>query len=209
MTSDVPNADSDLPEQSSDPQPRSNQHSASWQVAEVDDFATSKALGFAWIGILLAAAFYPIVFAGFLTIWLTFLYGFEPLSVNDLGEIVGFLMLSLVIGTIYGFIMSIPAFLLTQLVSWSLKGIVSNRGVSGIYGGMTGFLCTSGGGLLFGNAAPAMPGLSFFIRWALACLLAVVMGYVGAIMAGYLFRNSGFSVFRAGLPLKNRSRLAI
>ena len=97
-------------------------------------------------------------------------------------------------GLIYGIIMTIPAYGLTQLLRWRLKGVISDRGVSGIFGGMTGFLCISGGGLYLVSL------MNYFDIWDLlvyssAILLAVVVGYLGAILAGYRRRNEGFPFF--------------
>ena len=91
--------------------------------------------------------------------------------------------------------MSIPAFGLTQFVRWSLKGIISERGVSGIYGGMTGFLCSSGGGLFFANWLPEMRSWEEWLAVVLASILAIVMGHCGAIWMGYRRRQEAFPFF--------------
>ena len=105
------------------------------------------------------------------------------------------LMICFAVGLIYGIIMSIPAFFPTQLLRWILKGIVSDRGVSGIYGGMTGFLCVSGGGLFVATGMPSMQNWQMWLPLVLAMLLAVVMGYVGAILVGYRKRDDGFPFY--------------
>ena len=127
-------------------------------------------------------------------IWATLAFGFEPLSPDAVGEFILFVLVSLMIGTIYGVIMSAPAYLLTQLLRWSLKGIVSDRGAAGIFGGMTGFLCTSGGGLFFAYL-PFYGEIWDLLPLFLISILAIAMGHVGAICAGYRRRVTGFPFF--------------
>ena len=113
------------------------------------------------------------------------------MSFTDVGGIIQFLFLSVTFGAIYGVVMSIPAFFLTQLLRVSLKGMISGRAASGIFGGMTGFLCSSGGGWFFSFGMISLQDWQMYFP----ILLAVVMGHAGAIWFGYLRRNEGFPFF--------------
>ena len=153
------------------------------------------ALGLVWSGIVLAAACYPIVVGTGLTVWLTLLFGLVPVSLEGILSLAFFLFIGFVVGLIYGIIMSVPAYFLTQSLSWSLQGVISERGASGIYGGMTGFLCVSGGGLFFVDAVPYLGGWNEWLPQLLVLMLAVVMGHSGAILVGYRKRKAGFPFF--------------
>ena len=144
-----------------------------------------------WSGIVFAAAFYPFVLAAIVIGWMLLL----DINPEQIGTMIVVLPLGLMAGTFYGIIMSIPAFLLTQLLCWSLNGVVSERGASGIYGGMTGFLCISGGGLFLTNEMPSFHEWEIWVPWIFAYLLAIVMGYGGAIWFGYKKRHKGFPFF--------------
>ena len=147
-----------------------------------------------WSGIVLAATCYPVVLVGLVSAVYT-VSGSGPSSLSYLGVLLLFALASQIIGLLYGIFMSGPAFVLAQVLRWSLKGIISGRGASGIFGGMTGFLCVSGGGLFYTSG---MPPLHAWQAWGpvfLTSLLAVVMGYVGAIWMGYRKQTVGFPFF--------------
>ena len=152
-------------------------------------------LDMVWFGVVLAAAFYPTVIGALVLLFSTLAFGFAGVSLDAILMAAVFVMFSFVVGLIYGALMSIPAFFLTQLLRWSFKGIISERGICGAYGGMTGFLCTSGGGLFITNGMPPLQDWEQWTTAILVSLLAVVMGYAGAVWFGYRKRNKGFPFF--------------
>ena len=203
MTSNLPNTDSDTDKPVPDPRPASKRRVA-WEhkgnaVADTRSLPELELapLDLVWSGIVLAAAFYPIVLGGFLLVFLLFAYGFKDLSFDVFVSGFSVFACSVFVGLIYGIIVSIPAFFLTQLLRWSLQGVISDRGMSGIYGGMTGFLCTCGSGLL-SAIATGLPSSGNWYEWlpfALMSVLAIVMGHFGAIWTGYRKRHVGFPFF--------------
>ena len=187
------------------PKPNSNtkqvSHYYDWH-ADFDDVSEATPLGFAWVGIMIAAGCYPIVVGVILVVWnLPF-----SLPVRDCLElmtgIIVYGLFSVGIGLLYGFLMSGPAFILTQILRWSLNGIISSRGAIGVYGGMTGFLCISTVLLLSGGVSIYAESGWFYSL--LAALLAIAMGYLGAIWFGYLKRNHGFPFFEPLFSLEKQ-----
>ena len=100
--------------------------------------------------------------------------------------------------------MAVPAFLLARLLMWSLKDIISSRAASGIFGGLTGFLCISGGGLFFINGFPPASDMELRLFVLFLPLLAIVMGYVGALCSGYLSRFDGFPFYEPLFTFKKQ-----
>lgn len=196
MTSDSRDTDSDMTEKDADSRLRNERPTDyyAWDP-KIETELPPTALGIAWSGIVLAAACYPIVVEFIQLGWMTIAYGSGSFSPDMLGRMLGLSMVSLITGLVYGIIMSIPAFLFTVLLSMSFRGIVSDRGASGIYGGMTGFLCTSWGGLLTFILVDGPPGYEGLLFLVPVSILAVVMGHVGAILAGYRRRHDGFPFF--------------
>ena len=202
MRSDSSNTDRAMAEPLPTLRARSKRRKA-WGV-DGEPELTQGPLGIVWPGILFAAGYYPIVIGGCMMVSWAWKDGLRGLAVDGAIAIFGIFLLSFVLGVIYALIMTIPAFYLTQGLRWSLQGIVSGRGASGIYGGMTGFLCTSGGGLFLIGGVPPLRNWTPSI---LAMLLAVVMGYVGAIWIGYQKRTEGYPFFE---PIfSNKKQIAI
>ena len=155
-------------------------------------YATPTPFGFAWYGILIAAFCYPIVL-GIVTACLLF-------ADSTADPLLSIMMFAMLIGSpfaalVYGVLMSIPAFCLTWLLSWGSKGIVSERGASGIFGGLTGFLCVFYGGFFEVEKMQSLQSLESWFFFAGPPLLGVIMGHAGAVAVGYLKRNDGFPFF--------------
>lgn len=149
----------------------------------------------AWYGIVLAAGLYPIV----VVVGVLIFEGFR-LGIPNGPEVIFWmlcgLLFSFTVGSILGIIMTIPAYLLLQLFGWISGDVISSRGASGVYGGLTGFLASTGGGSSFiGLTYLRYDDREFWFFCLLLPLLAIVMGYVGAIWAGYRNRNQGFPFF--------------
>ena len=161
------------------------------------------AFGIAWPGVVLAAGCYPVVLAVTWGFWSLLSTGFDGLRFTEVGLVVCLSIISIVFGLISGAIMSVPAFLLTQALCWSLNGIVSTRGAIGIFGGMTGFLVISGGGFYFNDALMSDLSWEMYAVQVLVVLLAIALGYLGAILAGYLCRFDGFPFFE---PFTNSNK---
>ena len=192
MTPDPSNINRDTDEQLPEPDSTAQWGSEyyDWDTDVVREKETSLAI--AWSGIVIAAACFPNVIITLELIRMTIVHGFEEFPLNELHFVVVSMVANFFIGLIYGMIMSIPAFILTQILRWSLKGIVSDRGISGIYGGMTGFLCLTWGGWL---SVLLLPHANF-VELIVISVLAVVIGYVGAILAGYRKRNVYFPFYQ-------------
>lgn len=158
----------------------------------------------AWYGIVFAAGCYPIVLS-----ILVFACWRPDLGFSTYAEMIIAVPCGLVIGfslaMIYGIVMSIPAYLLLKFFGWILKAPISSRAMSGIYGGLTGFMCVTGGGLFL--AITELPpgddleGLYFSI---FTVVLAVVVGHLGAVWAGYRYRNQGFPFFDSIIPTNQK-----
>ena len=149
-------------------------------------------LAVAWSGIVQASGCFPIVLGGIVVFCFAFAKGFQDVSTDLLRSLI-FVIPSFIAGASFGILLSIPAFFLTQFLRWSLSGIVSERGASGIYGGMTGFVCFSWSGVFF--TLPFSRDWVGWVQFILVLQLAVVMGYAGAIWAGYRKRNAGFPFY--------------
>ena len=100
----------------------------------------------AWYGIVFAAGCYPIVLSILVFAYWRPTTGFpiypEVIIAVPCGLVIGFSL-----AMIYGIVMSIPAYLMLKFFGWILKAPISSRAMSGIYGGLTGFMCVTGGGL--------------------------------------------------------------
>ena len=200
MTSDPSNIDPDISELVSELSQKSNRHLARGGTEEPE--LPPMALGIAWGGIVLAATCFPVVL-GCIQMAGVLIYGAWKFSPENLGALIVVVMLSLAVGLIYGTVMSIPAFFLTVFLSLSLKGILSNRAESGIFGGMTGFLCTTWGGWFTFGITDQRYGFEALCVLACVSILAIVMGHTGAILAGYRKRNDGFPFFE---PIFSREK---
>ena len=199
MNSDLPKTNQDIAEQKPEPPLKSEPRGAWGEPQE-----PPTPLGIAWFGVVLAAACYPIVVAGFMLVHALLTNGLLRLPAEVIGMGAMFLVFGCMIALTYGAIMAVPAFFLTRVLSYGLKGMISERGASGIFGGLTGFLCASGGGFFW------MDRMSNFRSWedwsffAIFPLTASVMGYAGAIWAGYLKRNDGFPFFEPIFVVKKQ-----
>ena len=193
MTSDSSNSDRDVAEQLPALQPRTSRYEQGYDGAvEVTPKVMSELVHMTWFGIVLAMGYFPIVLGGAVMIYMMLTYGVGNVPLFSIVGVLIFGVLSFFVGGTYGIIMSIPAFVLMQFLRWSLKGIVSDRGMSGAYGGMTGFLCISGGGLFLTDGLPQLWDWEAWLLLVSASLLAVAMGHAGAIWYGYRHRNLGF-----------------
>ena len=158
----------------------------------------------AWYGIVFAAGCYPIVLS-----ILVFAYWRPDLGFSTYAEMIIAVPCGLVIwfslAMIYGIVMSIPAYLMLKFFGWILKAPVSSRAASGIYGGLTGFMCLTGGGLFLAitelPSGDDLEGLYFLI---FTVVLAVVVGHLGAVWAGYRYRNQGFPFFDSIIPTNQK-----
>ena len=158
----------------------------------------------AWYGIVFAAGCYPIVLS-----ILVFAYWRPDLGFSTYAEMIIAVLCGLVIwfslAMIYGIVMSIPAYLMLKFFGWILKAPVSSRAASGIYGGLTGFMCLTGGGLFLAitelPSGDDLEGLYFLI---FTVVLAVVVGHLGAVWAGYRYRNQGFPFFDSIIPTNQK-----
>ena len=196
MISDSPSQDNDMPQQAGRPPVASRR--AAWEYqGDVDwqPFSVQVPLDIVWSGIVIAAACYPLVVGAIILVAMGWPFGFEGFSFDVAATILWVSLVCFVIGLFYGILMTVPAYFATQFIRWILKGVISERGVSGIYGGMTGFLCVSGGGFFIASEMYAMRTLDTWLPMVFALLLAVVMGYVGAIWAGYRKQKAGFPFF--------------
>ena len=206
MISDPSNIDLDKAEQEPEPESKPNLRAAWEHRGDPESKPESPVtpLGIAWFGIVLAAACYPIVITIISVVYSMVAYGVVRLPVHVIGMAVMFLTISFIIGMIYGAVMAVPAFLLTRLLSWSLQGMVSDRGASGIFGGLTGFLSISGCGLFFVDGTSTFRSWEQWLFFVSMPVAAIVMGYVGAIWAGYLKRNEGFPFYEPIFSLEKQ-----
>jgi len=200
MTSDSPNKTTGKTSKGPDPRQRVTRRVAWEQKPDTEGKLGFPPLplvrlGTAWFGILLAAACFPIVVAAIATIFSWLVYGQGGPSGNEIPMVLFLLLLSFTIGLAYGAFMSIPAYLLTQVLNWSLKGFVSERGMNGIFGGLTGFLCVSYGGFILAYGMPPFQNLGEWLLFAFFPITAIGMGHAGAILAGYRRRYHGFPFF--------------
>ena len=165
---------------------RSKSHQAEVLGSVVGDKSEPEvppALAFALPGVLLAIVCYLIMVEVVFLVWSPLLPGFARSSSDLFARLLFSSVIVLVGGLIYGIIVSLLALLLKKFLCRILIGILSDRGASGIYGGLTGFLCVSGGGLYYCG------GIGFSGKWfplvVFGSLLAITMGHGGAILAGY------------------------
>jgi len=151
---------------------------------------TSMAIS--WHGIVLAAGCYPIVLGTGLAAFSFFNHGVQ-FDLEMFFGAVFYGLFSFVVSATCGMIMTIPAYLLLLAIGWMSGGAISGRGASGIFGGLTGFLVSTGGGLfIVGLPTQNWEVITFM---GTAVLLAIVMGYLGAIWAGYRYRHDGFPFY--------------
>ena len=151
MTSDSPNEDPGVAAKAVKPQPTDRRVAWEYQGQGGREPGLRSLprvrLGTAWLGVVVAAACYPIVVGSVSAIYSWLVYGQAGIHTSEIGMLIFVWVISFIFGSIFGSIyavfMSIPAWFLTQVLSWGLKGIVSDRGVNAIFGGLTGFLCIS------------------------------------------------------------------
>jgi len=163
-----------------------------WRTESVRQMPRTP-MAISWYGIVLAMGCYPIVIAVIVVVALIFIHGisFQPEMI--VGAIV-FVVVGFPVGAILGAIMAVPAYLLLQVVGWVSGGAISSRGASGVFGGLTGFLCSTGSGLFI---IYSWGSLTELIVTVVASLLAIVMGYFGAIGVGYRYRSEGYPFFES------------
>jgi hypothetical protein len=187
--------DATEPISDSDPQRKRRQRwEFDWESESVREIRPTP-LGTASRGIVLAAGCYPIAQGFFIIVWESLSNKFTGFHPEMLGLLAIQIVLMFLTGMMYGFFILFPAYLLTELIGWSLGDIISSRGACGVYGGLTGFLCVTGGGTFFPNRLPTPLDSELLVFLLLASLLAVVMGHIGAIWWGYRKRNDGFPFF--------------
>ena len=145
-----------------------------------------------WCGIVFAMGCYPIVLGALIAAFSFFAHGIQFELEMIFGAIL-FAIFSFLVGATYGMIMTIPAYLLLQVIGWISGGAISGRGASGIFGGLTGFLVSTGGGLFIAGLPEYDWRVITFM--GTAALLAIAMGYLGAIGAGYRYRLDGFPFY--------------
>ena len=182
-----------MTDQAPPPPPKSEQ--ASVGEVELDTEVVSEPpLLSVWYGILIAVGCFPIVLTLLVS---TLIFGLLKAMGNPISIL-------LVIITCMALVamMSLPAYLLTRLLSLGLGGIFSDRGAIGIYGGMTGFLSTTGGGLAF-TAGPPSVRQEEDLAFLLVTTLAILMGYLGAIGACYWNRKTSIDFFE---PILSREK---
>ena len=148
----------------------------------------------AWFGIVFAAGLFPLAVFGITFVCVLFSEGLR-FQLDVFGDVIPGTLLLFVIGIFYGIVMTIPAYVLLKLFDWVSGGVISERGASGVYGGLVGFLCTTGGGLFFASHQGGQFNRSAVYFGVLVPLLAIVMGYVGAVWAGYRSRHVDFPYF--------------
>ncbi len=157
-----------------------------------------KPLTVAWYGIVFAVGCYPIVLSilMFAYWWPATGFSIFPIDPEVIIAVPCCLVIGFSVAMIYGVVMSIPAYLLLRLVNWIFRGPISSRAASGIFGGLTGFFCLTGGGLSFVIAGESLHGdLEELYFLLFTAILAVVVGHLGAVWAGYRNRNRGFPFF--------------
>ena len=160
-----------------------------WKTESTRQFPRTP-MAISWYGIVLAMGCYPIVMGALIVAIAIFTHGFASLSPEMILGAILYVVIGFPGGAICGMVMTIPAYLLLQVIGWISGGSISVRGASGVFGGLTGFLCSTGGGLFF--IGPWMDYMQVLIIMGTGSLLAIVMGYFGAIGVGYRYRFDGY-----------------
>ena len=163
-----------------------------WKTESVRQMPRTP-MAISWYGIVLAMGCYPIVMGAFVIAFAIFTNGMIPLNAAMILGAILYVVISFPVGAICGMVMTIPAYLLLQVIGWISGGTISGRGASGVFGGLTGFLFSTGGGLFF--IYPWMDAIQVLAYMGTASLLAIVMGYFGAIGVGYRYRFDGYPFF--------------
>jgi hypothetical protein len=145
-------------------------------------------LGQAWLGTIIAGGLYPWVISGLMLVIVGIQYRFDEIDVIEgLVSAIPFLATTFFVGMIYAMIMTVPAYGLLQFFRICTQSTLTKRGTAGVFGGLTGFLCTTGGGLLL------LPTDNIDVSGALfyggAVAIAVSLGHLGAITICYLRRD--------------------
>jgi hypothetical protein len=141
----------------------------------------------AWGGIVLAGGFFPVIV--FLVVVTYFAFS-QGLTVSlqqlqpEIVVVIPGLAAAFCIGLVYAAIMSIPAILLLQLFRLLTNWMLTNRGACGVFGGLTGFLCSTG----CGSFAILGPG-GYDLRHLVIISTATAIGHLGAVLAGFLHRR--------------------
>ena len=158
---------------------------------KIDD-ATQMTIS--WCGIVIAAGSYPIVMGAFFFGFLFFTDGI-PLNSEMIFSVFFYVVIGSLLGAIYGMVMSIPAYLLLQVFGWIAGGAITERGASGVFGGLTGFLASTSVSLfIFGHEWIMFP-VEVITFMGTTVPLAIAMGYLGAIGAGYRYRFDGYPFY--------------
>jgi hypothetical protein len=144
-------------------------------------------LGSAWLGIVFAGGCFPLVVltVGVIVSWFwgdtrIFTPGWFP-------DALFFLFFTFLSGSFYAMAGSIPAYCLLQFGRFCTHWILTQRGACGVYGGLTGFLCTTGGGLYFPQPTISLEEIASYI-----CLvaIAITLGHLGGIHSCYMKRGN-------------------
>ncbi len=153
-----------------------------------------KPIVISWGGIVIAAGCYPIVMGAFFFGSLFFTDEI-PFNSEMIFSAIFYVLVGSLLGVVYGMVMSIPAYLLLRVFGWIAGGAISGRGTSGVFGGLTGFLASTSGSLfVFGHEWTMYP-MKVTTFMGTTALVAIVMGYFGAIGAGYRYRFDGFPFY--------------
>ena len=163
-----------------------------WKTESVRQMPRTP-MAISWYGIVLAMGCYPIVMGAFVIAFAIFTNGMIPLNAAMILGAILYVVISFPVGAICGMVMTIPAYLLLQVIGWISGGTISGRGASGVFGGLTGFLFSTGGGLFF--IYPWVDNMQVLVIMEVGSLLAIVMGYFGAIGVGYRYRFDGYPFF--------------
>ena len=163
-----------------------------WKTESVRQMPRTP-MAISWYGIVLAMSCYPLVLGAFMVVFWTCTYGVQQFSPEMIFGAVAYAVVSFLFCAVCGMVMAIPAYLLLQVIGWISGGTISGRGASGVFGGLTGFLFSTGGGLFF--IYPWMDAIQVLAYMGTASLLAIVMGYFGAIGVGYRYRFDGYPFF--------------
>ena len=163
-----------------------------WKTESVRQMPRTP-MAISWYGIVLAMGCYPIVMGAFVIAFAIFTNGMIPLNAAMILGAILYVVISFPVGAICGMVMTIPAYLLLQVIGWISGGTISGRGASGFFGGLTGFLFSTGGGLFF--IYPWVDNMQVLVIMEVGSLLAIVMGYFGAIGVGYRYRFDGYPFF--------------
>lgn len=145
-------------------------------------------LGSAWLGIVFAGGLYPLIVLTIGAIVAVLFDGQRIFTPGWFPDALFFLFAVYMAGLFYAIAGSIPAYCLLQFCRFFTHWVLTERGACGVYGGLTGFLCMTGGGLYFLNS-PILPEEIPVVFLSLVAG-AVALGHLGGIHRCYLKRRS-------------------